>query len=107
MLLHKISSLLADTERRLEYDLRQDFVFAEERLSDGDQEVAQALRNRWASLHPDRLDEAEKHVATAVQYEQLLEFQKAATAGAAALRYDPFNWELREALTRWQQGRPG
>jgi len=107
-LLRKIAALLQDEERRLEYDLRQGFVFAKERMQGQSRERIELMRSIWHRLYPERVQEAEKHARTALEYETHREFEKAITAGMASLRYDPFNHALEAALLRWGQvgGRP-
>jgi len=102
-LLQKIRSLLEDADRRLDYDLRQGFVFADERLKSSDHEEADRCRAKWHQLYPEKVAEAERHAATALKYEELGELERARTAGSAALHFDPFNYELKAAIMRWEQ----
>jgi uncharacterized protein (TIGR02266 family) len=102
-LLEKISALLQDEDRRLEYDLRQGFVFAKERMQGQTIERIEGMRATWHRLYPERVREAEKHARTALEYETHREFEKAITAGMASLRYDPFNHALEEAVVRWRE----
>lgn len=101
-LLAKIGPLLRNPERRLEYDLRQGFVFAKERMEGRSRDQIQRMREVWQHIHPDRVREAEKHARTALEYESRREFEKAITAGKASLRFDPFNFALVTALEGWQ-----
>lgn len=99
--LSKMSPLLQDEERRLEYDLRQGFVFAKERMETLSRRQIQHMREIWQRLHPERVKEAEKHAGTALEYEARKEFEKAITAGKASLRFDPFNQALIAAMEEW------
>jgi uncharacterized protein (TIGR02266 family) len=103
VLLRKIRALLIDPARRLAYDLRRDLVYAKERLARASAEEAEQLRATWCEIHPDRIDEAERHAAEALRCEQALDLEKALAAGSAALHCDPFNVPLRSTLERWRQ----
>ena len=102
VLLRKIRALLVDPARRLEYDLRRDLVYAKERLAEASVEEAEQLRATWCAIHPDRIEEAERHAAEALRCEQALDLEQALTAGSAALHCDPFNVSLRATLERWR-----
>jgi len=102
-LLRKMRALLTDPARRLEYDLRRDLVYARERLREATRAQADALRATWCEVHPDRIEEAERHAAEALRAEQALDLEAAIAAAASALHCDPFNVPLRGTLERWRR----
>jgi hypothetical protein len=57
----------------------------------------------WHRAFDWKLAEAEKHAGAALKFEQVLDFDKAITAGRAALNFDPFNTDLRHAIEVWHR----
>jgi hypothetical protein len=102
-LVRKIRALLTDEERRLMYDFRQGFILAEHRMQGQNVETIDRFRSLWHRLFPERVAEAEKHAGTALRYEQLRDFDRAVSAGSAALHFDPFNHQLKTAILEWRE----
>ncbi|MCB9647941.1 MAG: PilZ domain-containing protein [Deltaproteobacteria bacterium] len=102
-LLRRVSALLKDPSRRLDYDLQHGHVYAERRIAlAGGARAVENIRERWHRTFPERVRQAEKNAADAIRAINRLDLEGALTAGEAALEDDPFNLELREVIREWQ-----
>lgn len=105
-LVTRLGALLTDPKRRLDYDLRHGHVRAKERLHEArSEEERTQLRQQWFALHPADLPLAEKHAARALKYEGLMDYDRAIQEGGVALKHDPFNPVLNEAIAMWTRRR--
>ncbi len=100
-LVRRIAVVLGDPERRLDYDFRHGHLYPQERLSSLDEPERTRLRKTWHRYHPTALSQAEKHASLALRYEGIMKYREASEEAKAALRYDPFNVELWDALQTW------
>ena len=102
--LDRVSNLLIEPKRRLDYDFRHGHVRAEQRIAAG--EPVAELRASWAYTFPDRVQLAARFAGQALQADEKGDRAAAIKAGTTALELDPFNTELRAVLEEWQQSAP-
>ncbi len=102
-LLFRVSMLMKDENRRLDYDFRHGHLFAEDRiLAARSDNSIERLQKAWQNAYPDRLQRSHKATAEAIRAVNKLEYETAVEAGELALRENPFDLELRDALMEWK-----
>jgi uncharacterized protein (TIGR02266 family) len=96
--LEKVRRLLADPDRRLEYDFRSGFADAETRIAAAATAAGPSvarLRDAWRRVFPDRLREAALRIGASERLERTVDLVAATREARAALVLDPFNEALR------------
>jgi hypothetical protein len=101
----RLSRMMRDPVRRLDYDLRHGLVNVEQRMEElrSSGIDLHLCRATWERLFPDRIAEAARHASSARQYEVTSVFAKAISEGRAALEHDPFDEELRRRVGAWER----
>ncbi|MBI4815294.1 MAG: PilZ domain-containing protein [Deltaproteobacteria bacterium] len=106
--LQRVSALFQDPVRRLDYDFRQGFVRAKERLdlaAKGTGPSIKQLREAWSRAFPKKAQLAEAKAHEAYRARQRNDFFTAVAAAKTALENDPFNEDLRLSMTAWEATR--
>lgn len=102
-LLTRVTMLMKDEDRRLDYDFRHGHIFAEARIvAARSGNGIKRLQDTWNRAYPERQQRAHKATAEAIRAVNKLEYETAVEAGELALQEDPFNLELRDALMEWR-----
>ncbi len=102
-LLRKVEVLLLSPENRFDYDLRHGLLDVEARVNTATPEELEKLRLLWHRYYPSMLDQAKHCASLAVQSQSSLDFESAIQQGQEALQYDPFNTDLRSAISDWSR----
>jgi hypothetical protein len=102
----RMRRVLGNEEGRLEYDFRQGYVRAEQRLAAAAERSGPplaTLRRVWLRVWPERVEEAASLTRRAFAARQVKDFGTAVDAGRQALALNPFFDELRKTLDTWIQ----
>ena len=102
-LVRRVGALLLNPDRRLDYDLRHGHLFPRERLAVADEHERNRIRRTWHRNNPQAMPQAEKHASLAVRYEGVMKYKEAIDAATEALKYDPFNYDLWQAVDTWSE----
>lgn len=103
-LLERCATVVGTPERRLEYDMRQGHVRAEERVAAAKDKKGPSLaelRRAWHAAHPARLARAAELIRAALEAKKRRELVEAIRLGREALDLDPFQDELRRTVNAW------
>jgi hypothetical protein len=101
-ILSRIEMLMSDPQSRLEYDLREGHVNAEERIAKaagGSGLSVEVLRETWFRLFPKRRDRSRELVQRALLANRSGDQLGELRVLQAAIDLDPFNTALRQALS--------